>query len=69
MSSGSSLVESVIRIKGVSFWRVLNDLNSTNGQKRRGEERTNKCLPLIASIIFRDRSMSCANSGSFGSAV
>ena len=37
--------------------------------KARLEERTNKCLPLIALIIFRDRSTSCADSGSFVSAV
>ena len=70
-SSGSSIVESVIRIKGVSFRRVLkknaNHSSSEDGQGKVG--RTNKCLPLTASMIFRDRSTSRADSSSFASAV
>ena len=70
-SSGSSLVESVIRIKGVSFRRVLiKHINDSSLEDGPGwEERTNKCLPLIASIIFCDRSTSRADSRSIASAV
>ena len=59
MSSGSSQVESVIRMNGVCFRRVLTQKNDNNISSKlvdNGKEKgTNKCLPPIAWIMSRER--------------